>query len=100
MAAWSSSTDSGTSPRTNKSNRCVLRVDRAWDRSTCRYARGACERVDNRATRPVGELWLNRPLVLKGLSTPLQGQIISAVAGLDADPEIGVLLPAGHGRAW
>jgi len=49
---------------------------------------------------PVAELWLNRPQVLNALSTPLQDQIISAVADLDADPEIGVLLLAGHGRAF
>ena len=33
---------------------------------------------------PVAELWLNRPQVLNALSTPLQEQIISAVADLDA----------------
>lgn len=53
------------------------------------------EREDGVAT-----LWLNRPDKLNALNRQLWDEIPAAVAGLDADPEVRVIVLAGRGKAF
>ncbi len=48
----------------------------------------------------VATLWLNRPDKLNALNRQLWKDIPAAVAGLDADPEVRVIVLAGRGRAF
>jgi enoyl-CoA hydratase len=48
----------------------------------------------------VAWLWLDRPDKLNALHRPLWAEIPQAVAALDADPEVRVLVLAGRGRAF
>ena len=48
----------------------------------------------------VATLWLDRPEKLNALHRPLWGAIPAAVAALDADPEVRVIVLGGRGRAF
>jgi enoyl-CoA hydratase len=48
----------------------------------------------------VAWLWLDRPDKLNALHRPLWAEIPQAVAALDADPEVRVIVLAGRGRAF
>jgi len=48
----------------------------------------------------VAELWLNRPQVLNALSGSLQEGIIAALAELENEPDVAVVMLAGRGRAF
>jgi enoyl-CoA hydratase len=48
----------------------------------------------------VAWLWLDRPDKLNALHRPLWAEIPQAVAALDADPDVRVLVLAGRGRAF
>lgn len=48
----------------------------------------------------VALLWLDRPEKLNALHRPLWDAIPAAVAGLDADPEVRVIVLAGRGKAF
>jgi enoyl-CoA hydratase len=51
-------------------------------------------------TGAVATLWLDRPAKLNALSRPLWSAIPAAVAALDADPEVRVIVLAGRGKAF
>jgi enoyl-CoA hydratase len=51
-------------------------------------------------TGAVATLWLDRPEKLNALHRPLWASIPAAVAALDADPEVRVVVLAGRGKAF
>lgn len=54
--------------------------------------------IEIERTGPVGTVWLNRPAKLNAFNPPMWEEIPAAVAELDADPAIRVIVVAGRGR--
>lgn len=48
----------------------------------------------------VGWLYLNRPDSLNSLTAELAADVVEAVAQLEADPEVRVIVFSGQGRAF
>jgi enoyl-CoA hydratase len=67
----------------------------------CRYApRVSAEVVIVERDEPIATVVLNRPKQLNALSTQLMSELVQALAGLDADDAVRVILVAGNERAF
>lgn len=55
------------------------------------------EHIETEVTGHIGRLWLNRPAKKNALSTDMWEDIPRAVAELDGNPEVRVLVVAGRG---
>ncbi|MCI0425478.1 MAG: crotonase/enoyl-CoA hydratase family protein [Actinobacteria bacterium] len=56
--------------------------------------------IETQVEQHVATLWLNRPDKLNALAPDMWEEIPAAVAALDADPEVRVIVVAGRGRAF